>query len=368
MPRNGSHGPANSRPVYQSVHDQATRSVCGASIGYAIAPTDGSTLDALLRNADLALYEAKKQGRGQIVPYTAVLSHRYDSRVALEHDLQFALANDELDIEYQPIVDPRSGRTICCEALLRWHHPELGTIAPSVFIPIAEATGLIVPIGTWVLNSACAEATRWSADIKVAVNLSPVQFRRGREIVDIVMNALDSTGLAPRRLDLEITEMVLIEDSAAALDILEELRSKDIGISLDDFGTGFASLAYLNDFPFSKIKIDRKFSKNIDHSPRTSAIIKGIAQITRDLTDRACRRRRRDRGPARTHAQLRHQRDSGLLVQQAAARQSAAACDQRADFPAARSIDAEAKVASSAGSRQPDAQHATSVASRKPRR
>jgi diguanylate cyclase (GGDEF)-like protein len=260
-----------------------TNSVCGASVGYAIAPTDGSTLDELLRNADLALYEAKKRGRGQIVRYTAVLSHLYENRVALEHDLQFALPNGELEIEYQPIVDPRSGRAICCEALLRWNHPQLGRIAPSEFIPIAEATGLIVPIGTWVLTSACAEATRWSADIKVAVNLSPVQFRRGREIVDVVMTALASTGLAPSRLDLEVTETVLIEDSATALAILEELRSKDIGVSLDDFGTGFASLAYLNDYPFSKIKIDRKFSQNIDLSPRTAAIIKGIAQTTRDL-------------------------------------------------------------------------------------
>jgi diguanylate cyclase (GGDEF)-like protein len=260
-----------------------THSVCGASIGYAIAPRDGSTLDALLRNADLALYEAKKRGRGQIVPYTAALSHLYENRVALEHDLQFALSNGELEIEYQPIVDPRSGRAICCEALLRWNHSQLGRIAPSVFIPIAEATGLIVPIGTWVLTSACAEATRWSADIKVAVNLSPVQFRRGREIVDIVMAALADTGLAASRLDLEVTESVLIDDSAAALAILEELRTRSIGVSLDDFGTGFASLAYLNDFPFSKIKIDRKFSQNIDLSPRTSAIIKGIAQTTRDL-------------------------------------------------------------------------------------
>ena len=260
-----------------------THNVCGASIGYAIAPTDGSTLDALLRNADLALYEAKKRGRAQIVAYTPALSHLYDSRVALEHDLQFALPNGELEIEYQPIVDPRSGRAICCEALLRWNHPELGRIAPSVFIPIAEATGLIVPIGTWILTCACAEATRWSSDIKVAVNLSPVQFRRGREIVDIVMNALAETGLASSRLDLEITETVLIDDSATTLTILEELRSKDVGVSLDDFGTGFASLAYLNDFPFSKIKIDRKFSQNIDQSPRTTAIIKGIAQTTRDL-------------------------------------------------------------------------------------
>lgn len=260
-----------------------TNSVCGASVGYAIAPMDGSTLDELLRNADLALYEAKKRGRGQIVRYTATLSHLYDNRVALEHDLQFALSNGELEIEYQPIVDPRSGRAICCEALLRWNHPGLGTIAPSDFIPIAEATGLIVPIGTWVLTSACAEATRWSSDIKVAVNLSPVQFRRGREIVDVVMAALRDTGLPGHRLELEVTETVLIEDSVTTLAILEELRSKDIGVSLDDFGTGFASLAYLNDFPFSKIKIDRKFSQNIDQSPRTSAIIKGIAQTTRDL-------------------------------------------------------------------------------------
>jgi diguanylate cyclase (GGDEF)-like protein len=260
-----------------------TNSVCGASVGYAVAPTDGSTLDELLRNADLALYEAKKRGRGQIVRYTAALSQLYENRVALEHDLQFALPNGELELEYQPIVDPRSGRAICCEALLRWNHPQLGRIPPSDFIPIAEATGMIVPIGIWVLTSACAEATRWSADIKVAVNLSPVQFRRGREIVDIVMTALANTGLAPSRLDLEVTETVLIEDSATTLAILEELRSKEIGVSLDDFGTGFASLAYLNDFPFSKIKIDRKFSQNIDLSPRTSAIIKGIAQTTRDL-------------------------------------------------------------------------------------
>jgi diguanylate cyclase (GGDEF)-like protein len=260
-----------------------THNLCGVSIGYAIAPRDGSTLDALLRNADLALYEAKKRGRAQIVPYTPALSHLYDNRVALEHDLQFALSNGELELEYQPIVDPRSGRAICCEALLRWNHPQLGRITPSVFIPIAEATGLIVPIGTWVLTTACAEATHWSTDIKVAVNLSPVQFRRGRELVDTVTNALAETGLAASRLDLEVTETVLIDDSVAALAILEELRGRDVGVSLDDFGTGFASLAYLNDFPFSKIKIDRKFSQNIDQSSRTSAIIKGIAQTTRDL-------------------------------------------------------------------------------------
>jgi diguanylate cyclase (GGDEF)-like protein len=260
-----------------------TNSICGASLGYAIAPQDGTTLDALLRNSDLALYEAKKRGRGQLVPYAIALSNLYDSRVALEHDLQFALSNDEMEIEYQPIVDPRSGRAICCEALLRWNHPRLGRIPPSEFIPIAEATGIIVPIGAWVLATACAEATCWSSDIKVAVNLSAIHFRRGREIVDVVMTALRDTGLAAGRLDLEVTETVLIEDSAATLAVLDEFRRKQIGVSLDDFGTGFASLSYLNDFPFSKIKIDRKFSQHVDQSPRTAAIIKGIAQTTRDL-------------------------------------------------------------------------------------
>jgi diguanylate cyclase (GGDEF)-like protein len=259
-----------------------TRSICGASIGYAIAQRN-STLDVLLRNADLALYEAKRRGRGQIVAYTHVLSQDYENRVALEHDLQFALSRGELEIEYQPIVDPRSGRAICCEALLRWRHPVLGLIAPDVFIPIAEATGLIVPIGAWVLTTACTEATRWNSDIKVAVNLSPIQFRRGRHIIEAVMAALAESGLAANRLDLEITESVLIDDSASTFEILQELRSKEISISLDDFGTGFASLSYLNDFPFSKIKIDRKFSQNVDHSSTTSAIVRGIAQITRDL-------------------------------------------------------------------------------------
>jgi len=256
---------------------------CAASIGYAIAPRDGSTLEQLFRNADLALYEAKQAGRAQTVRHTAAITDRYDRRVQLEHDLQFALQNDEMDLAYQPIVDPRSGRAICCEALLRWRHPTLGQISPTEFIPIAETTGLIVPIGAWVLATACMEATKWPTDISVAVNLSPVQFRRGTQLVQTVVGALARTGLAARRLELEITESVLIEDSSAALAILEDLRDLGIGISLDDFGTGFASLAYLNDFPFSKIKIDRKFSQGIDSSPRTAAIIGGIAKTTRDL-------------------------------------------------------------------------------------
>jgi len=256
---------------------------CGASIGYAMAPRDGHTVDLLLRHADLALYEAKRLGRGQVVAYGPALSREYEKRVMLEKDLQAALDNNELELRYQPIVDPRSGRTICCEALLRWQHPRLGEIPPSVFVPIAEATGLISRIGRWVLLNACLEATRWSPEIKVAVNLSPLQFKQGREIVDIVRDALQRSGLANRRLELEITETVLIEDTEQTLAILEELREIGIGISLDDFGTGFASLAYLNDFPFSKVKIDRKFTQNVEQSARTAAILKGIAQTARDL-------------------------------------------------------------------------------------
>lgn len=256
---------------------------CGASIGYAIAPRDGYSVDLLLRHADLALYEAKRLGRGQVVPYGPALSREYEKRVMLEKDLQAALDNDELELRYQPIVDPRSGRTICCEALLRWQHPTLGEIPPSIFVPIAEATGLISRIGSWVLSSACAEAMHWSPDIKVAVNLSPLQFKQGRDIVNIVTDALLHSGLAARRLELEITETVLIEDTEQTLAILEELREIGIGISLDDFGTGFASLAYLNDFPFSKVKIDRKFTQNVERSTRTAAILKGIAQTAKDL-------------------------------------------------------------------------------------
>jgi predicted signal transduction protein with EAL and GGDEF domain len=254
-----------------------------ASIGYAIAPQDGTTIENLFRNADLALYQAKKDGRSQIIRHSTSITERYDRRVQLEHDLQFALENGEMELHYQPIVDPRSGRAICCEALLRWQHPSLGGISPIEFIPIAEATGLIVPIGAWVLGVACAEAMHWPTDISVAANLSPAQFRRGTELIQTVTGTLAKTGLPARRLDLEITESVLIEDSQTALAILEKLREYGIGVSLDDFGTGFASLAYLNDFPFSKIKIDRKFSQDIDTSPRTAAIIGGIAKTTRDL-------------------------------------------------------------------------------------
>jgi diguanylate cyclase (GGDEF)-like protein len=256
---------------------------CGASVGYAVAPHDGLQLDTLIRNADLALYEAKKQGRGQIVAYTPAHAEEYERRIALEQDLRLALAEGQFELVYQPIVDSRSGRTLCCEALLRWHHPVHGLVSPSIFVPIAESMGLIVPIANWVIRSACREATGWRDDVKVAINLSPIHFKRGRDIVHSVTQALIETGLPAERLDLEVTEMVLIEDSAVALETLEEFRSRQIGVTLDDFGIGFASLAYLNDFPFSKVKIDKKFSQTIAKSARTAAIVKGVAHTTREL-------------------------------------------------------------------------------------
>ena len=244
---------------------------------------DGATLDDLMRNADLALYAAKDGGRGQVVPYRPDLSTRYHEKLALEQDLRAALDRGEFELAYQPIVDPRSGRALSCEALLRWHHPERGIVPPSEFIPLAEANGLIVPIGEWALRTACVEATRWPADVRVAVNISVVQFRRAGELVATVHEALRDSGLPPSRLEVEITESVLIDDTATTLALVEQLRAEGVGVSLDDFGTGFSSLAYLSDFPFSKIKVDRKFSQDLERSPRTRGIIQGIAQITRRL-------------------------------------------------------------------------------------
>lgn len=267
----------------ETYHVGPTEITCGASIGFAIGPQHGTNFDELMRNADLALYSAKSSGRGQAVAYSEILSEIYHDRVELEYDMRSAITHSELELVYQPIIDPRSGRTICCEALLRWNHPTRGRISPADFIPIAEATGLIVPIGAWAMRAACAEAATWPADVKVAVNLSPLQFKKGREIVDVVKQALAETGLAPQRLEVEITESVLIEDTEIVLSVIEEFRAEGIGVSLDDFGTGFSSLGYLSDFPFSKVKIDRKFCHRVVGSTRTRSIIKGISQLTRDL-------------------------------------------------------------------------------------
>ena len=260
-----------------------TQVMCGASAGVAVAPRDGTTVVDLVRHVDLAIYEAKTSGRGRVAFYSPAYSQKYHDRVALERDLQGAIARNELELHYQPIVDPRSGMTVCCEALMRWNHPTRGTISPMTFIPIAEATGLIVPIGEWALRAACLEALSWPDHVTVAVNLSSLQFRAPSNVIETAEAALRETGLPARRLELEVTESVLIDDTEQTRDIITAFHDLGVRVSLDDFGTGFSSLAYLSDYPFSKVKIDKKFSQDIGKSLKVRQIVKGIAQITREL-------------------------------------------------------------------------------------
>lgn len=260
-----------------------TQVICGASAGIAVAPRDGSTVADLVRHADLAIYEAKSSGRGQVALYSPTFSQKYQDRIALEHDLLSAISNGQLELYYQPIVDPRSGMAVCCEALLRWNHPKRGIISPVTFIPIAEATGLIVPIGEWALRAACEEAKNWPSGVTVAVNLSSLQFRAPCNLVETAKTVLAATGLPASRLELEVTESVLIDDTEQTRDIITAFHNLGVRVSLDDFGTGFSSLAYLSDFPFSKVKIDKKFSQDMGKSLKVRQIVKGIAQITREL-------------------------------------------------------------------------------------
>jgi len=235
-------------------HQVATR----ASIGIAIAPQDGDTSDDILRNADLALYSAKNGGRGTFRFFAPELHRVIHARRSLERDIRNALAGDEFELYYQPIVDLRSGSVSGCEALLRWNHPERGLILPSEFIPLTEETGAIVPLGDWVLRTACAEAAKWASDMKVAINLSAAQFR-SKDLVSSVVSALTISGLSHRRLELEVTETSIVNDGEAVFGALRELQELGIQIALDDFGTGYSSLSILQKFPFDKIKIDRSF-------------------------------------------------------------------------------------------------------------
>jgi diguanylate cyclase (GGDEF)-like protein len=256
--------------------------VIGTSVGIALAPGDGSTPDALLKSADLALYRAKSEGRGTFRYFEPEMDAHMQVRRTLEIDLRRALANGEFELYYQPLVNLESDRVIGCEALLRWHHPERGMIAPLEFIPLAEEVGLIIPLGDWVLRQACAEAATWPNGMKVAVNLSPVQFR-DRKLVQTVVGALASSGLPGSRLELEITETVLLQDSANTLTILHQLKSLGVCISMDDFGTGYSSLQYLRSFPFDKIKIDRSFVQELESREDCVAIVRAVASLGTSL-------------------------------------------------------------------------------------
>jgi diguanylate cyclase (GGDEF)-like protein/PAS domain S-box-containing protein len=256
--------------------------VVGASIGIALAPDDGDTSEALLRNADMALYRAKSDGRGTSHFFEPEMDRRLQARRTLELDLRKAYAQEEFELFYQPLVNVRSGRVCGFEALIRWRHPERGIVSPVEFIPIAEEIGLIVPIGEWVLREACRQAATWPSDIHIAVNLSPVQFR-SRGIVQTVLAALGHSGLAPRRLELEITESVLLGETEANIATLHQLRALGVKIAMDDFGTGYSSLSYLRSFPFDKIKIDRSFVHEMVERPDCVAIVCAVAGLGASL-------------------------------------------------------------------------------------
>ena len=256
--------------------------IVGTSVGIAIAPADGTVPDQLMKNADLALYRCKEDGGDRYRFFESHMDTRMQQRRALEIDLRKALVNGEFALNYQPIVNLKTGRVTACEALLRWHQPERGLMPPLEFISIAEETGLIVPIGEWVLQRACSDAVEWPDEIAVAVNVSPAQFRTG-DFVRTVKTALEKSRLPARRLELEITELVLIHDSDAALAILHQLKSLGVSIAMDDFGTGYSSLGYLRSFPFDRIKIDQSFIRDLALNRESMAILRAVVGLGSSL-------------------------------------------------------------------------------------
>jgi diguanylate cyclase (GGDEF)-like protein len=256
--------------------------VIGVSIGISLAPEDGKNPDELLKKADLALYRAKADGRGTYRFFETGMDARAQARRLLELDLRAALQRSEFEVHYQPIRDIAKDKVVAFEALVRWKHPLRGMIPPLNFIPLAEETGLIVQLGDWVLRRACTDAAGWSQDVDIAVNLSPVQFKNP-SLVSSVKAALEISGLPARRLELEITESVLLQNSETTLAVLHELRAFGVRISLDDFGTGYSSLSYLRSFPFDKIKIDRSFVTELATREDSMAIVRAVTGLGKSL-------------------------------------------------------------------------------------
>jgi len=259
-----------------------------ASIGIALAPQDGRDLDQILKNADLAMYAAKSAGRRTYRFFEPVMDAQVRARRELETDLRQAIADGGFEVYYQPLLSLQDGTITGCEALLRWRHPERGPISPAEFVPIAEDTGLINQLGEWVLATACKEAATWPDHVRLAVNVSPVQFKSGTLALKVIA-ALAASGLPAARLELEITEAVLIRDDDAALAILHQLRAIGVRIALDDFGTGYSSLSYLKRFPFDKIKIDRCFITDIAEPDGSAGIVRAVVNIAaeRDMATTA---------------------------------------------------------------------------------
>ena len=256
--------------------------VSGASIGIAIAPGDGDDAEKLLKNADMALSRAKSEGNGTFSFFESEMDARAQTRRRIEIDLRDAIENSVLQPHYQPLVDLKSGRITGFEALVRWPHPERGMIPPGDFIPVAEETGLINAVGGLMLRRACMDAAKWPDDVRVAVNLSPLQFRVGN-LLSVVMDVLKHSALSPRRLELEITETLLLDKSDQVLATLHALRALGVRISMDDFGTGYSSLSYLRSFPFDKIKIDQSFVRDLVSNHDGQAIVRSIISLGKGL-------------------------------------------------------------------------------------
>lgn len=252
--------------------------VIGCSVGIALAPSDGEDAEELLKNADLALYRAKLDGRGLYRFFEPEMDAQVQARRLLELDLRGALVNKEFALHYQPLIDVATREVNGLEALLRWTHPRRGSVSPAQFIPLAEETGLIVSIGEWVIRQACNDAAAWPEHVKIAVNISPVQFKNA-SLVPVILSALASSGLPANRLELEITESVLLQDTAATLAVLHQLRALGVRVSMDDFGTGYSSLSYLRSFPFDKIKIDQSFVRDMIGNKQSLAIIQAVASL-----------------------------------------------------------------------------------------
>ena len=273
------------REPYDCLGHQVTTD---ASIGVALAPDHGADLEQILKNADMAMYAAKSAGRRTYRFFEPDMDAEVKARRRLESDLRQAISGGKLEVYYQPCLSLQSNEITVCEALVRWRHPERGMVSPAEFIPIAEETGLVNQLGEWVLTTACREAATWPSDINLAVNVSPVQFKSGTLALKI-MAALAASGLPASRLELEITEAVLIRDDETALAILHQLRAIGVRIALDDFGTGYSSLSYLQRFPFDKIKIDRCFVNDIGEPGGSSSIVQAVVNIAaaRNMTTTA---------------------------------------------------------------------------------
>ncbi|MFC7739248.1 putative bifunctional diguanylate cyclase/phosphodiesterase [Roseomonas sp. GCM10028921] len=280
------------------------RAIVGASVGIAIATADLDSADVLLMSADMALYQAKTNGRGSFFFFESAMNEQVQARRAIELDLREALGRGEFEVHYQPVIGLQDQRTSGFEALIRWRHPRRGMISPAEFIPLAEELGLIVSIGEWVTAQACADAVKWPDHVKVAVNLSPVQFR-SPGLVASVRRALERSGLPAHRLELEITESALLQDSEAVLASLHELRALGLRTALDDFGTGYSSLSYLRSFPFDKLKIDQSFVREMTQRADCLTIVTSVLGLARELGMATTAE------GVETEEQLRHLREAG---------------------------------------------------------